>query len=249
MQKIKIVLPAYNEEESLPELLKEIDFFYSHCGLNLEVIVVNDGSKDNTAGVVNNFPGKVPVRLLDFKENGGLGKVIKDGLFEAVKDLEDTDVVVTLDADNSQNPNLIKRMVSQIHEGSELVIASRYREGSRILGLTRFRKFTSFMAGSIFMVFVGIEGVKDYTCGFRAYKASLLKRGIEKYGDKLIEERGFGCMIEILLKLNTLKPVINEVPMILRYDLKQGDSKMNVSKTIKQTLNILKEYLFGNRFK
>jgi len=249
MQKILAILPAYNEEASIAELLKNFEFVAKHHALALSLLVVNDGSQDRTVEIVNNFKGTIPVVLLDNVRNGGLGKVLRDGLYYACNHLNDGDIVVTMDADNSHNPNLIPRMVQQIREGSSMVIASRYRPGARSYGLSFFRTCTSFLAGSLFLIFAPIKGVRDYTCGFRAYTIEVLKQGIDHFGNRLIEENGFSCMVELLLKLNRFHPICHELPMILRYDLKLGSSKMKVWKTIQTTLAVLWQYRFSSRFK
>ena len=242
---IRIVLPAYNEEESLPPLLKRINDAYNVYKWDASVLVVNDGSKDNTLSVARNFKADIPIRVLDIQPNGGLANAINQGLRTAVADLTDEDVIVTLDADDSQNPFLIQRMVQQFSEGSDLVIASRYQPGARIRGLKKSREFFSWAAGYLFRIFVGFEGVKDYTCGFRAYRVTMINKTLALYGDKFITQKGFGCMVEILIKIGGQSAIIHEVPMILRYDLKQGESKMNVQKTMKQTLKLLLDYKMG----
>ena len=242
---ITIVLPAYNEEESLPPLLQRINEAYNLYGWDAHVLVVNDGSRDNTLGVARDFKGDIKVDVLDIQPNSGLANAINMGIRKAIEGRKDTDVVVTLDADDSQNPFLIQRMVQQVAEGSDLVIASRYQPGARIKGLKRSRKFFSWAAGLLFRIFVGFEGIKDYTCGFRAYRVDMLKKTIAYYGDKFITQKGFGCMVELLLKVASQSATMNEVPMILRYDLKQGESKMNVQKTMKQTLKLLFDYKTG----
>ncbi|MCW3124117.1 MAG: dolichol-phosphate mannosyltransferase [Flavipsychrobacter sp.] len=242
---ITIVLPAYNEEESLPPLLQRINEAYNLYKWDAHVLVVNDGSKDNTLGVARDFKGDIKVEILDIQPNSGLANAINQGIRKAIEGRKDTDIVVTLDADDSQNPFLIQRMMQQVAEGSDLVIASRYQPGARIKGLKRSRKFFSWAAGLLFRVFVGFEGIKDYTCGFRAYRVDMLRKTINYYGDKFITQKGFGCMVELLLKVASQSATMNEVPMILRYDLKQGESKMNVQKTMKQTLKLLFDYKTG----
>jgi dolichol-phosphate mannosyltransferase len=207
--------------------------------------VVNDGSKDNTLGVIRDFKSDVKIDVLDIQPNKGLANAINCGLRQAIAGLKDSDVIVTLDADDSQSPFLIQRMAMQVAEGSDLVIASRYQPGARIKGLKKSRKFFSWAAGLLFRVFVGFEGIKDYTCGFRAYRVDMLRKTISYYGDKFITQKGFGCMVEVLLKVASQSATMNEVPMILRYDLKQGESKMNVQKTMKQTLKLLMDYKMG----
>ena len=242
---ITIVLPAYNEEDSLPPLLTRINEAYHLFGWDANVLVINDGSRDNTLEVARNFKADIKIDVVDIQPNSGLANAINVGLRTAIVGLKDTDIVVTLDADDSQNPFLIQRMMQQIAEGSDLVIASRYQPGARIKGLKRSRKFFSWAAGSLFRVLVGFEGIKDYTCGFRAYKVEMLRKTINVYGDKFITQKGFGCMVEVLLKVAGQSATMNEVPMILRYDLKQGASKMNVQKTMKQTLKLLLDYKTG----
>lgn len=242
---IRIVLPAYNEEESLPPLLTRINDAFNYYKWDASVIVVNDGSKDNTLEVARNFKADVPIQVLDIQPNSGLANAINSGMRMAIQGLKDSDVVVTLDADDSQNPFLIQRMAQQVAEGSDLVIASRYQPGARIKGLKKSRTFFSWAAGWLFRIMVGFEGIRDYTCGFRAYRVDMLKKTINVYGDKFITQKGFGCMVEVLLKVASQSATMNEVPMILRYDLKQGESKMNVKKTMRQTLKLLLDHKTG----
>ncbi len=242
---ITIVLPAYNEEESLPPLLQKINDAYNHYKWDASVLVVNDGSVDNTLAVARNFKADIQIEVLDIQPNSGLAYAIDSGMRKAIHGLKDTDIVITLDADDSQNPFLIQRMAQQVAEGSDLVIASRYQPGARIKGLKRSRTFFSWAAGFLFRVLVGFEGIRDYTCGFRAYRVDMLRKTISVYGDKFITQKGFGCMVEILLKVAGQSATLNEIPMILRYDLKQGESKMNVQKTMKQTLRLLLDYKRG----
>ena len=95
----------------------------------------------------------------------------------------------------------------------------------------------------------GVRGVKDYTCGFRGYRVKLLRDALNYWEEELIEQQGFGCMAELLLKLNRFDPIINEVPFILRYDLKQGASKMRVARTVSQTLNMLFGYAILRKYR
>jgi dolichol-phosphate mannosyltransferase len=110
---------------------------------------------------------------------------------------------------------------------------------SRVVGLSAWRTFLSWAAGVLFRVTFPITGVRDYTCGYRAYEARLLRTAFDRWGDEFIDQPGFSCMVDILLKLSTLKPVAVEVPLLLRYDRKPGKSKMNVGRTITQTLALM----------
>lgn len=240
--KVLLLAPAYNEEKSIEGLMARIQQLVDNHDLDFKFVVVNDGSRDNTLSVVRNFKCSYPVEVIDVQPNQGLANAMRTGLEYAWNNLGENDVLVTMDADDSHNPLLIPRMLLQIHEGSDIVIASRFQKGAVTKGLSSFRQFTGNGAGLFFRFFIGLKNVKDYTCGFRAISGRLLLLAKDKYGKNMIQEQGFSCTAEILLKLSKFDPIIHELPMILRYDRKIGASKMNVSKTIRQTLALIRKY-------
>jgi dolichol-phosphate mannosyltransferase len=91
----------------------------------------------------------------------------------------------------------------------------------------------------LFQVLFPIRGVRDYTCGYRVYRAEALQQAIEKYGDELITETGFSCMADLLLKLRKLPLKMSEVPLELHYENRGSGSKMRVLRTIRQTLLLM----------
>jgi dolichol-phosphate mannosyltransferase len=244
-QCIWVVLPAYNEELSLPTLLERIQTAMQTTGLAYRVLVVDDGSKDATAAIAEKYSRTIPIVLERHPVNMGLGATIRDGLLKASQLADPGDILVTMDADNSHNPELIERMVRMVREGNDVVIASRYQHGSVTRGVPGYRKFLSFGAGMLFRIAFPIEGVRDYTCGFRAYRAGVMQQAIRKYGERLFDQQGFQCMVDILLKLRALNLVFGEAPMILRYDFKEGASKMKVARTINSTLLLMLKRRFG----
>jgi dolichol-phosphate mannosyltransferase len=241
MQNIHVILPSYNEEANLPKLLAKFSQFADQVPYwKLTVFVVNDGSTDNTLKVATDFKAEnYKLQVVDQQPNQGLAATMNSGFNEAIKNLRPDDIVVALDADDSHNPFLIERMVKKNNEGIDVVIASRFQFGSKIKGLTRFREFTGWAAGYIFRIFAPIDGVRDYTCGFRTYKVGTLNKVMQTWGNRFIEEKGFACMAEILLKFNASNALFDEVPMVLRYDFKLGESKMNVWSTVKRTLYLV----------
>jgi len=106
----------------------------------------------------------------------GLGETIRDALELAARKADPEDVVVTMDADNTHPVELIPEMVPRLLEGYDVVIASRYRTGASVVGLSGFRRLMSFGARLIYQAVFPIRGVRDYTCGFRAYRAGFSRR-------------------------------------------------------------------------
>ena len=245
--KVIVALPAYNEEESLPELLERLGEAFADSNLPYEIVIVNDGSKDATASIVEQFALQMPVHLVNHSVNQGLGITIRDGLREAAERADNRDIIVTMDADNTHPPGLIPRMVQMIHEGCDVVIASRFEHGGTVTGVPLNRHLLSFGARILFTMMFPTKGVRDYTSGYRAYRVSVVREAFEKYGDNFVGETGFSCMADILLKLRKLGCVFGEAPLRLRYDMKGGESKMQVIKTIRLTLSLLFRQRFSSK--
>jgi len=242
---VLVVLPAYDEELSLADLLDRIDESMFEEGLSYRVVLVDDGSQDDTLKIANEYAQRIPLTIKRHEVNMGLGASIRDGLMKASELADDKDIIITMDADNSHPPGLIPRMVRLIREGNDVVIASRYRPGSCVRGVALFRRLLSYLGGWLFRVMFPIRGVRDYTCGYRAYSAAVMKRVAEEDGKDFFDQEGFQCMVDILLKLRRMELVFAEVPLVLRYDMKGSTSKMNVGKTIKNTLALMLRRRFG----
>jgi len=234
-----LVLPAYNEELGLPKLLRSFRDAMGAAGLRAQVVIVDDGSHDRTREVIRDWSSKLPIDLVLHGENRGLGETIRDALKRAAALAEPEDTIVTMDADNTHDPILIPSMIRLLATGKDVVIASRYRPGSRVVGLEPYRRLMSYGARILFQIVHPISGVRDYTCGFRAYRASAVKDAFALHGDTLVTERGFACMAEILMRLSRMGLRMAEVPMVLHYDQKEGTSKMRVAITVLKTLRLM----------
>jgi len=244
---VHIVLPAFNEELCLPPLLDSIRKFMFEDRLKYKCVVVDDGSDDRTWQVVNECANRMPLHPLRHQTNGGLTDALRTGLKYVVQRSAPDDVIITMDADNTHGPGLIRRMLSRIREGNDVVIASRYRSGSRVIGVPLFRRCLSRCANLLLATCFPIKGVRDYTCGYRAYRVSFLKQAFEQYKSSFIVGEGFSCMVEVLVKLRHFSPIMTEVPLILRYDRKHGMSKMRTATTSLATLRLIIKNLLPGR--
>jgi dolichol-phosphate mannosyltransferase len=242
---IYVVLPAYNEEGGLPDLLTAIERVFAINGRDYHVIVVDDASTDATAEIASQASYEMPLTLVQHTENQNLPGALRTGMETAVRFATDNDVIITMDGDNTHPPAIINQQLQKIEEGYDVVIASRFQPGSRVCGVPSTRVLTAFGARMLFKVLMPIPAVRDYTCGYRAYRADVLCDSMDFYGDKWVSEKGFSCMADVLLKMRRFKYVMGEVPMLLRYDQKEGGSKMKVLSTIMLTFKLLLKRRFG----
>lgn len=239
-QKIVIGLPVYNESGAIVELLARIDSFMKYRNLDYNIIIYNDGSDDDSLHKCQSVQEtNSNIKIIDGIENKGLGVALSQLIFYAIKNYSNDDILIIMDSDNTHNPEHTYRMINKIRDGFDVVIASRYVEDSRIVGLTAYRKLLSLGASYLFRLLFPIQGVKDYTCGYRAYNMEKLKEAYSIHKDTLITETGFACMAELLVKLRKLDILASEVALILRYDRKVNDSKMKIVKTIINTFRLM----------
>ncbi len=222
---IVILLPAFNEEDSLPTLLPKIKETMNE---DYRVIVCDDGSSDSTAEKLLEFSKEMPLEVIRHKINRGLGESARDLFERAAEIVSDSDIVVRLDCDDTHEPEFIPRLVEAVRNGPDVVIASRFAPGGGQLGVSAYRAFISRCANLFMKLFFPIPGVKEYSCGFRAYRGATIKEAITFFGNNFIQLKGLGftCTLEKLVKLRLIGAEFGEVPFVLRYDQKQSDSKM-----------------------
>jgi len=230
---IIVLLPAYNEEESLPKLMEKLRNTFTAMREDYKIIVCNDGSCDKTQAMLENYALEMPIEIVKHKINRGLGESSRD-LFERASDIvRDGDVIIRLDCDDTHEPEYIPAIVEKVRSGYDIVIASRFSPGGGQLGVSAYRAFISRAANLFMKIFFPISGLKEYTCGFRGYRAEKVKEAIDFYGNNFIQLKGLGftCTLEKLVKFKLIGAKFGEVPFVLRYDQKKSESKMVSSVT------------------
>jgi dolichol-phosphate mannosyltransferase len=243
-----VLLPAYNEELNVEKMvdtwMKQGKVLADHYQLLLKIVVVNDGSKDHTEDICRKIAGKYDnFRYISHPHNKGLGEAVKTALTYVVLECPDCRYACVMDCDNTQDPCYIGSMLDKIGAGSQkaaadIVIASRYQKGAKVQGVAGYRLLTSEGAKYVYSLILHVKKVRDYTCGYRLYTKDILAKCYERFGSSMIEESGFTCMAELLYKLYTVGARFEEVPFVLRYDFKQGKSKMKVIKTAMNSIKL-----------
>jgi dolichol-phosphate mannosyltransferase len=223
------VIPAFNEAENLPRLFSDLESRPMLLPPGSRVIVVDDGSEDGTSEIVESYSGPLPLELVRLDENQGPGAAFRAGFAAALEQREDA-LVVTLEADTTSDLDALPAMLQRAAAGAELVLASVHR-GGQMVNVSLFRRILSAGAGLTVRHALGIEA-RTVSSFFRVYRASVLREGIRRHGEQLIEERGFACKAEILSKLARMGAHIEEVPVALDGSRRSGESKMRVVPTL-----------------
>jgi dolichol-phosphate mannosyltransferase len=242
---IVVALPAYNEAEALPKLLDRMRDTAATLDEPMRVVVVDDGSRDGTAAAATPSTARLPVEVVAHAHNMGLHAALDTGFRAALDRCQDTDWIVTMDSDDTHPPSLIAGMLEQGRAGADVVIASRFQPGAEWLGLSWDRVLFSRGVSAMFRMAWPMRNVRDYTCGYRLYRAGLLRQAYARYGTRFVDEPSFACMPDVLWKVSRLRPTFAEVPLALHYDRKPGASKMNVPRTIRRTLALIVKRRLG----
>ena len=171
---ISVVIPLYNEDESLPELYEWIERVMNQNGFTFEVIFVNDGSTDKSWEVIEGLSAKSPnVHGIKFRRNYGKSPALYCGFKEAKGD-----VVITMDADLQDSPDEIPELYRMIkEEGYDLVSGykqKRYDPISKTLPTKLFNATARKVSG--------IKNLHDFNCGLKAYRCDVVKN-IEVFGE------------------------------------------------------------------
>lgn len=229
---VYVVIPAYNEEAGLPRVLDELHALLGTRGLEHTFVVVNDGSRDRTQEVAEDYATRMPVVIVRHETNLNVGAVFRDGLTYAASKADPSDVILTTEGDNTCAPEIFVEMIEKIVGGCDVVAATRYAKGGKIVGFPPARRVYSWGINMMLRVMYPTRGIPDFSIFMRAYRADLIQRSIAHFGQDWIEAVGFVANAEILIKARVLKPRCASVPMLYRYDAKPGASKLNVKKTI-----------------
>jgi len=219
---ISVIIPVYNEESKIHSLLAHIKEILSETLLEYELILINDGSTDNSEHVILE-EGKLDkrVKVLSYKENKGKGHAVKMGVLNSKGD-----VVSFLDGDLDISPAQIKNYIREL-EGCDLVIASKAHPLS-IITAPFVRKMLSKMFSVLVRVAVGIN-IKDTQSGLKIGNGNALRK---IFNVMLVKRYAFDVeMLAIASKLN-LK--IKESPIEITLDC-----SFNIREMVKMFIDVL----------
>ena len=161
IKKLVVMIPAYNEERTIGKVIKSIP---RDCAKKVEVLVVSDGSRDNTVNIALSSGAD---KVIDRKVNKGLGTTFKEGIEEALR--MNADIIVNVDADGQFNSDDIPRIIDPIVKNrADMVTCSRFKDKKLIPNMPKIKIFGNRLFAKILNFFLGTN-YYDTQCGFRAY--------------------------------------------------------------------------------
>ena len=218
-QFISIIIPVFNEGESIGYLLDEVLNVMHNNNLNCELIVVNDGSHDNTSTVLDELIIKIKeLSVISLRKNYGQTAAMAAGF-----DNSSGEIVITLDGDLQNDPNDIPKLISQINEGYDLICGWRYVRKDKLIN----RRIPSKIANKLIANVTGLK-LHDYGCSLKAFKKEILD-DIKLYGE-------LHRFLPVLANIEGAK--IKEIKVNHR-SRKYGSSKYGIDRTFRVLMDLL----------
>lgn len=243
--RIHFVIPALNERENLARLGETLRAAAAVVAAppesgrgaggppaEIRVILVDDGSSDGTGEEAPRAFAPLATTVVRHPVNKGVAAAFRSGFTAALDGADDTDLVITLEADNTSEIALLKRLVDKARDGADLVLGSCYAPGGGVEGSGFLRTLLSGGANLLVKAWFGLWGLHTFSSFYRVHRAAALRRVFAATGGEPFGERGFASVVELLVRMHAAGERIEEVPVTLRGSQRKGVSKMRILPTI-----------------
>lgn len=226
---LSVIIPAYNEEKIIAKTINDIEDFFLKQHYNYDILIVNDGSVDNTKKIIENLQkDKKNIKILNNDKNLGKGYSVKKGLLEAEGDLR-----LFMDADSSTNIDQVEKLLSFLYYGYDVIIGSRGIDGSKIIiKQPLYRRILGYAYKTINRLFIGLTKINDTQCGFKLFTEKVVKDVIPR-----CEINGWSFDSEILVIAQKLGYKIKESPIIWTNN---NNSKVKICGMTKSVFDLMK---------
>lgn len=202
---ISVIIPAYKEGERIGRTLLEIKEYFARTGNSYEIVVVVDGSPDNTAEVARNYAEQIPqLRVIDNPKNHGKGYVVRQGLLAAMGKIR-----CFMDADNSTSITHLDTFLPEIKAGNQIIIGSRDIPGAFIqVHQSRVRELMGTAGNWLIRIVLGLWSYPDTQCGFKVLTAD----AAEAVASRMVVDR-FGFDFELIVLAHKLGLRVKQLPV------------------------------------
>jgi dolichyl-phosphate beta-glucosyltransferase len=246
-----VVIPAYNEESRLPDTLQRVDAYFREQTDPVEILVVDDGSSDRTAAVVQAFGAQHPAVRLVQNEHRGKGYTVRTGVLKARGQN-----ILVCDADLATPIEEEQKLSSWLQQGYQVAIASREGLGAKRIGEPAYRHLMGRVFNFITRL-VAVGGFEDTQCGFKMFRADAARdifTHVRLYGDNAAPVHGSAVTaydVEVIFLAVKRGYRVKEVPTEWRYGTMTKvnpltDSMRNFSDVMRVRLNDWRGRYNGN---
>ncbi len=230
---LSVVVPCYNEADGIAQLREKLTPVLDRVGAryDVELILVDDGSGDNTGELLNQAFGSRPnTRVVRHERNLNLGAAVRTGVQESRGGW-----IANLDSDCTYDPALLEPMLVEMEKGADLVTVSPYHPEGRVDGVPAYRMFLSKTLTAMYRLILR-KRIYTFTALARIYRRAVFDRIASPAFD-------FTCLAEMMLKALKQNLRVAEVPAVLSVR-RFGESKMKTARVIQAHLRLLKRLLF-----
>jgi dolichyl-phosphate beta-glucosyltransferase len=202
---LSVVIPAYKEKDRIGTNLLEIEKFLSGKDFEYEIIIVVDGSPDNTAEVARNYSKQVNnLRVISNEVNHGKGYVVRQGLLETKGEY-----VVFLDADGSTSITHVEKFLPELEAGNDVIIGSRKIKGAFVqVHQPKYREFMGEGGNWLIRIVLGLWSFPDTQCGFKMFTG----KAAHEIAQRMVVDR-FGFDFELIILAKELGFKIKQMPV------------------------------------
>jgi len=243
MAKSYVIIPAYNEGPNLGTVLQQLQLLAT--ALPLAVVVVNDGSRDNTLLEAERFRDSLDLQIVTHPVNLGVPMTFYDGLVAAAARAASGDCIFIIEGDGTSDLQVMPEMARRVYAGDDVVVASRYIPGGAYVNFPWQRTAGSYLVNVVLSIFFHVKGITDYTIFYRAYRADVVQQALQHYGSGFVATKSFAANLEVLLRVLPYSKRFSEVPLRYDYGLKKSQSKMNPFKTLREYQGLIVKRLLG----
>lgn len=237
---IHICIPTYNEERTIGVLLWKIRQVMAEFPRDYQILVLDDASTDATAEVLAPYTRVLPLTVMRNEERRGYAASMEALLREAVRrsGYPKRDIVVTLQADFTEEPEEIPALVKKIEGGADVVTSAAVLDTG---DAPRALRWTRRVLGYLLRRGRWPDGITDPLSGFRAYRVIALKRALESAeGGAIVRGEGWAANVSLLRAVLPHARRVDETPVALRYDRRRRGTRFQPWDTTRQLLPFLR---------
>jgi dolichol-phosphate mannosyltransferase len=228
------VVPLFDEAENVTSLVASLSTLARAVepGLALEVLFVDDGSRDGTVERLGSTTTSLRHRILRHPSNLGPGAAFATAFRALHGQVRSDDWVLTMEGDSTSTPETISHLLTHRKGGDDVILASPHLEGGGFTSVSAGRILMSRVANGLIRLRLGVREIRTWTSFLRLYRGSALIHLQARYGPGIVHSRGFESMVELLGKIVQSGLAVSEVPVRIDGSGRRGNSKMKITRAV-----------------